>query len=61
MKREVEKEVKKGNYASTSEFIRAVLREWKEFRLLKELKASQREIKDGKGKVLESFDEWLKD
>ena len=55
MLKEVEKEVKAGNYASKSEFFRSLIRLWKEERLLKELKESRREIEQGKGKVLRSL------
>ncbi len=55
IKKEVDQAVKQGNYASTSEFFRDILRTWKEQRLVKELRQSQREIKQGKGKVLHSL------
>lgn len=55
MAKAVEKEVKTGNFASKSEFFRSLVRNWEENRLLKELKESQREIADGKGKVLRSL------
>ena len=51
----VAKEVKTGKYASTSEFFRSLLRAWMEERLLIELKESQKEIVQGKGKVLRSL------
>lgn len=47
--------VKEGNYASRSEFFRELLRSWMEGKILKELTASQREIADGKGKILKSL------
>jgi Arc/MetJ-type ribon-helix-helix transcriptional regulator len=49
---EVEKEVKKGGFASKSEFFRHVLRER---RLAKELEDDRREFEKGKGKVLKSL------
>lgn len=55
LKREVESFVKEGNYASTSEFFRDLLRNWRQNRLLSELRESQKEIKGGKGKVLRSL------
>ena len=55
LKREVDKEVKAGNYASVSEFFRDALRIWKEDRLIKELRESQAEIARGGGKVLRSL------
>ncbi len=53
--KEVDIEVKNGNYASKSEFFRDLLRAWRRAELLKELKASQREVVRGKGKVLKSL------
>lgn len=55
MAREVELEVKKGQYASKSEFFRDLLRAWRRAELVKELKASQREVVRGRGKVLKSL------
>lgn len=51
----VEKEVKKGNYASKSEFIRYLLRQWMEGKLSYELDLSRKEIQEGKGKLLKSL------
>jgi len=52
----VKKEVKKGKYASTSEFFRTLLRNYEEEnKLLNELKQSQKEIREGKGKILHSL------
>jgi len=53
--KEVDAEVKNGNYASKSEFFRDLLRAWRRAELVKELKASQREILKGKGKTLKSL------
>ena len=53
--RAVKKAVKDGNYISTSEFFRSLLRDWQEGELLAELNESRAEIKAGKGKVLRSF------
>ncbi len=47
--------VKSGHYASTSEFFRALLRDWQEGQLLVEIRESQKEIASGKGKKLTSF------
>lgn len=55
MVRIVEKEVKKGKYATKSEFFRSLLREREENRILAELKESQREINTGKGRTLRSL------
>jgi len=52
----VKREVKKGKYASVSEFFRALLREYEEEnKVLAELKESRAEIIAGKGKVLRSL------
>lgn len=51
----VEKEVKRGNYASKSEFFRYLLRQWIEGRLSHELQESRKEIQQGKGKLLKSL------
>jgi Arc/MetJ-type ribon-helix-helix transcriptional regulator len=53
---DVNREVKKGNYASKSEFFRALLREWQAGKLLVEINESRAEIKAGKGKVLDSLE-----
>ena len=55
LKREVEKEVKAGNYASASEFFRDALRVWRDNQLVKELKESQIEARAGKVKLLRSL------
>lgn len=52
----VKQEVKKGKYASVSEFFRSLLRDYEEeSKLLAELEKSRREFEAGKGKVLHSF------
>ena len=51
----VKKAVKEGDYISTSEFFRDLLRNWQANRLLNDLKESSKEIKAGKGKVLKSL------
>ena len=51
----VDREVKKGKFATKSEFFRSLLREREENRILSELKESQREINTGKGKTLRSL------
>jgi Arc/MetJ-type ribon-helix-helix transcriptional regulator len=53
--REIKSAVKKGNYVSTSEFFRDLLRDWQAGNLLKELNQSRGEIKEGKGKTLKSL------
>ena len=55
LKREVEKEVKEGNYASTSEFFRDTLREWRNAKLIRDIRESQLEARAGKTKVLRSL------
>lgn len=55
LKREVDKEVKEGNYASVSEFFRDAVRVWKENQLIRELHESQAEIARGEGKILKSL------
>lgn len=47
--------VKSGDYASKSEFFRALIRDWMENRLVSELKQSQKELKLGKGALLKSL------
>ena len=51
----VKKAVKDGQFVSTSEFFRTLLRDWQEGNRLSELKRSQAEIKAGRGKVLRSL------
>jgi Arc/MetJ-type ribon-helix-helix transcriptional regulator len=51
----VDAAVNSGNYVSRSEFFRVLLRDWMESRLLTGLKASQNELKSGKGKLLKSL------
>ena len=53
--RDVERAMEEGQYASKSEFFRDLLRSWKEARVLKELRESQQEFVQGKGKVLRSL------
>ncbi len=51
----VEKEVRTGRYGSKSEFFRSLLRLWLEGRLAGELEKSRKELKLGKGTLLESL------
>jgi len=52
----IKQEVKKGKYASVSEFFRALLREYEEEnKVLAELEEIDREFKADKGKVLRSL------
>ncbi len=55
MVKTVKKAIKEGDYISTSEFFRDLLRNWQENQLLGELSKSREEIKAGKGKVLKSL------
>jgi len=51
----VDTATKDGQYASKSEFFRCLLRDWSEKQLIKELKQSQKEMRDGKKYLLKSF------
>lgn len=51
----IKKELKKGEYASTSEFFRHLLRGWMEDRALTELNKGRKEIASGRGKKLRSL------
>ena len=51
----VEKEVKRGNYASKSEFFRYLLRSWMEGKLAYDLDQSRKEFQSGKKKLLKSL------
>jgi Arc/MetJ-type ribon-helix-helix transcriptional regulator len=53
--KEVEHYVKKGGYASKSEFFRHLFRVWKEARTYEEVMMSRGEIQKGKGKKLSSL------
>jgi len=55
LKREVDKEVKEGNYASISEFFRDALREWRNAKLARDIRESQLEARAGKTKILRSL------
>lgn len=55
VKKEMELAVKQGGFASKSEFIRDLMRLWREEQLLKEIRQSQREFARGKGKLLRSL------
>ena len=46
----IKEEVKNNNFMSTSEFFRKLVRDYKENKLLNELKNSQKELKTGKYK-----------
>ncbi len=55
MAKTVKKAVKAGDYSSTSEFFRHLVRNWQETKLLNELNESRLELTSGKGKVLKSL------
>lgn len=55
VKEEIETAVKQGGFATKSEFVRDLMRLWREEQLVKELKQSQREFALGKGKILKSL------
>ena len=55
MAKTVKKAVDEGNFMSTSEFFRELLRDWQEGKLLRGLEESRRVIAAGKGKVLRSL------
>lgn len=51
----VEQAMRKGKFASKSEFFRNLLRLWQEEELLREVEISRKEFADGKGKKLRSL------
>ena len=55
LKKNVDLAVKKGNYASVSEFFRDALRAWENDRLIRELMESKRDARLGKVKLLRSL------
>ncbi len=55
MVQEVRAEVKNGGFASISEYIRHIIRSYKEDRVYKTAMVSVEEFKNGKGKVLKSL------
>jgi len=55
VKEEMEVAVKQGGFATKSEFVRDLMRLWKQEQILKELRQSQQEFVRGKGKLLKSL------
>ena len=55
LNRSVEELVKKGKYATKSEFFRDLLRLWIEGKILRELAESRKELAVGRGKLLRSL------
>ncbi|KKS37727.1 MAG: hypothetical protein UV01_C0008G0004 [Parcubacteria group bacterium GW2011_GWA2_42_14] len=51
----VEENIKKGNFASKSEFFRMLLRLWMAGKLAEELEESRKELRGGNGKLLKSL------
>ncbi len=51
----IKREVKNGKFASTSEFMRHLIRVWNTEKLARDLKQSQKEFAQGKYKVLRSL------
>jgi len=51
----VEKAVRRGKFATKSEFFRTLIRLWEEGKLAEELELSRAELKAGKGKLLRSL------
>ena len=47
--------VKKGKFATKSEFFRMLVRLWEEGKLVEDIERSLRELKSGKGKLLRSL------
>ena len=57
---DLEKAIKKGKYSSKSEFLRELIREkLKEDDLVRRVRISQREIAQGKGKILRSLEDLM--
>ena len=55
MAADIKREVKVGKFASTSEFMRHLIRVWNTERLMRDIEQSRAEIAAGKGKVLRSL------
>ena len=52
---DIKREVKAGKFASTSEFVRHLIRMWNTEQLMRDIEQSRREIAVGKGKILRSL------
>jgi len=55
MAKTIRKAVKDGDYISTSEFFRNLIRNWQEEKLISELQTSRKEITAGRGSTLKSL------
>lgn len=53
----IKSEVKKGGYASISEFMRHLIRLWHTQQLIGDIRQSKKEFADGKEKVLKSLED----
>lgn len=53
----IKEEVKKGGFVSVSEFMRHVIRLWHTEKMMGEIKESEKEYSEGKGKELKSLSE----
>lgn len=51
----VKRAIKRGKFATKSEFFRSLIRMWEEEQLLADVKESEREIRSGKGIKLKSL------
>ncbi len=55
LNKSVKEMVRKGNYATKSEFFREILRSWIEGKILRDLAKSRKELSSGRGKLLKSL------
>lgn len=55
LKAEIEEAVELGGYATKSEFLRDIIRFWKEHSTIKRVRQSEKEFTQGKGKILRSL------
>lgn len=53
----VRNEIREGNFASTSEFFRHLVRLWNTEKTLKDLEVSKKDFEKGRYKVLKSLDD----
>lgn len=55
MAKDIKREVKRGKFASTSEFMRHLIRVWNTCKLAEELKKEREQFRKGNYKVLKSL------
>ena len=55
LKKAIDAAVRNGGYASKSEFLRAIFRTWEDHQLVLDVKRSEKEFAQGKGKILKSL------